>query len=156
MQPWSRFIAGLRNLLRKPQVESQLDDEVRAYVDMVADERMASGMAPSEARRTALADFGGVEQVKQAVRNGRAGTFAESLGQDVRYGFRQLRRNPAFTWTAVITLGLGIGATTTIFSAVYAHITLAALLDAACPARRAYSPGSGRRPPSLGTVTMTS
>jgi hypothetical protein len=106
MQPWSRFIAGLRNLLRKPQVESQLDDEVRAYVDMVADERMASGMAPSEARRTALADFGGVEQVKQAVRNGRAGTFAESLGQDVRYGFRQLRRNPAFTWTAVITLGL--------------------------------------------------
>jgi predicted permease len=120
MQPWSRFIAGLRNLLRKPQVESQLDDEVRAYVDMVADERMASGMAPSEARRTALADFGGVEQVKQAVRNGRAGTFAESLGQDVRYGFRQLRRNPAFTWTAVITLGLGIGATTTIFSAVYA------------------------------------
>jgi predicted permease len=58
--------------------------------------------------------------VKQAVRNGRAGALAESLAQDVCYGLRQLRRNPAFTWTAVITLGLGIGATAAIFSAVYA------------------------------------
>jgi predicted permease len=61
-----------------------------------------------------------MEQVKQAVRNGRAGILAESLGQDIRYGLRQMRHNPAFTWTAVITLGLGIGATTAIFSAVYA------------------------------------
>lgn len=65
-------------------------------------------------------DDGGTGQIKQAVRNSRAGTLADSLAQDIRFGIRQLRRNPAFTWTAAITLGLGIGATTAIFSAVYA------------------------------------
>jgi predicted permease len=62
----------------------------------------------------------GLEQVKKTVRNDRAGTIVESVVQDIRYGLRQLWRNPAFTWTAVITLGLGMGATTAIFSAVYA------------------------------------
>ena len=117
---WSRFRFSLRNLLRKQKVESDLDAEICSYVDAVTDEKIAGGLSHDEARRRALAESGGMEQVKQAVRNGRAGMLAESLGQDIRYGFRQLRRNPAFTWTAVITLGLGIGATTAIFSAVYA------------------------------------
>lgn len=64
----SRMTSGLRNLFHKRQVESQLDDEVRSYVDLVMDERIAAGMSASEARRTALAEFGGIEQVKQAVR----------------------------------------------------------------------------------------
>ena len=113
------FRSALRNLLRRPQIESQLDEELRAYVDIVTDEKIAKGIPPEEARRQALAECGGMEQVKQAVREGRAGTSLERLWQDARYTLRQLRRNPAFTWTAVITLGLGIGATTSIFSAVY-------------------------------------
>jgi predicted permease len=124
---WSRIRFGLRkvrtglhNLLHKRKIEFDLDAEIRSYVDAVSDEKIADGLYRDEARRHALAESGGMEQVKQAVSNGRAGIFAESLGQDIRYGLRQMRHNPAFTWTAVITLGLGVGATTAIFSAVYA------------------------------------
>ena len=69
----SRVGSCLRSLLRKPQIESQLDEEVRAYVEIVTDERIAAGMPAEEARRSALADFGGLEQVKQAVRDHRTG-----------------------------------------------------------------------------------
>src|ERR1035438_6203491 len=80
---------------------------------------VASSFQSAEAPfRPGGADFGGVEQVKQAVRERRTGIWLDLLGHDVRYGLRQLRRNPGFTLTAVITLGLGIGATSTIFSAV--------------------------------------
>jgi predicted permease len=117
---WSQIQSALRNQLHTQQVESELDDEIASYVAAVTDEKIAAGLAPEEARRRALAECGGTEHVKQAVRNSRAGAFAESLRQDIRFGVRQLRRNPAFAWTAIITLALGIGATTAIFSAVYA------------------------------------
>ncbi|MFY9940047.1 MAG: permease prefix domain 1-containing protein, partial [Silvibacterium sp.] len=71
MKLWSRINSLLRNLFRKQQVERQLDDELRAYVDMITDERIAAGMPASEARRMALAEFGGIEQVKQTVRDNR-------------------------------------------------------------------------------------
>jgi len=117
---WSHIQSALRNLLRTQQVESELDDEIASYVDAVTEEKIAMGFAPGEARRRALDECGGTEHVKQAVRNGRAGELVESVGQDIRFGVRQLRRNPGFAWTSIITLALGIGATTAIFSAVYA------------------------------------
>jgi predicted permease len=117
---WFRIESALRNLLHKSHIESELDAEIGGYVDAAADEKIASGTPPEEARRQALVECGGMEQVKQAVRERRAGAGIERFGQDLRYTLRQLGRNPAFTWTAIITLGLGIGATTSIFSAVYA------------------------------------
>jgi predicted permease len=115
-----RITSLLRNLFRKRLVENRLDDEVRAYVDMLTDERIAAGMSASEARRTAQAEFGGIEQVKQAVRDHRAGAGFDLLWQDVRFGMRQLLRNPGFTCTAIVTLTLSIGANTAIFSIVNA------------------------------------
>jgi len=120
MKLWSRITGMLRNFFHRQQVEEELDDEVHAYVDMLTEERVATGMPAAEARRSAQAEFGGIEQVKQAVRDHRSGAGLELLWRDARFGVRQLFRNPGFTLTVIITLALSIGANTAIFSLVNA------------------------------------
>ena len=110
--------AFFRNVFRKPRLDRELDEEIGSYLDLMAAEKVRRGMAPEEARLEARRDAGGVHQVAESVRDVRIGASMDTLLRDVRFALRGLVRNPAFASVVVLTLALGIGANTAIYTVV--------------------------------------
>jgi predicted permease len=110
--------ALVRNFLSTRRVEADLDQEVHSHLAMLVEEKIRDGMPPGDAHRAARIELGGIEQVKEQVREDRIGNWFHSVLSDCRYGVRQCRRNAGFTAVAVLTLALGIGANTAIFSLI--------------------------------------
>ena len=113
-----RIMSIGRWLLARDRAERQLDDELRTYVEMSAAAKMRDGVPAAEARRLAMLELGGIEQAKERVRTSRHGAWIDEIGRDVRYACRVFGRNPGFASVVVLTLALGIGANTAIFSLI--------------------------------------
>jgi putative ABC transport system permease protein len=108
-----------RNVTRKPRVEKDLDDELQSYRQMLVDEKTRAGIDPQRAHREALMEMGGPEQIKEEVRDAWLGASLQSIGSELRQSARSLLRNPGLTVVGILMLGLGIGASTVVFSIFY-------------------------------------
>ena len=113
----SELLTRLRFLIFRKR-RSELDEEIEFHLEQAITTRIAAGMDPAEARRQALIELGGIEPTREQCERQRPGWWIGTVMQDVRYAFRGFGRNPLFTISVLITLALGIGATTAVFSVV--------------------------------------
>src|SRR6266705_6705055 len=114
----SRILALCRNLFWRTKVKQELSAELAQAFEFLVETKIREGISTSEARRLAAIELGGVEQLKEEIRDSKAGYNLEGLFRDVRFGLRMLLKTPGFTVVAIIALGLGVGANTAIFSLV--------------------------------------